>query len=302
MFVYLTRLFPTINIRKKGDSELYDAIAAPLPEAGIGMRLTAFFGNSGKGDFIRSLIHIEGKDIKFVDGDRGKKKAVLDVIAVTLGKKNEVVDEFNRTHTVQIDARAVPLIKQNGLVYTTDVSVKKSGDYNFRVAIRDKNSGMIGSASELINIPKIKKNRMYASGLTISGVDQNGKFAAPASVSIGKAISLVGTQGIPAIRNFEAGKLLGYSYKVYGAKIDNSSRKPRLGQIVTVYKDGEILTRGEPEEVKLLPQNDWFRTNVLGYMRLPKNLEQGDYAVQIVIRDLLTRKTSVLWIDFEVVN
>ena len=289
--------------KRKGDSELYEALVAPLPNAGIGMRLTAFFGNTtAEGNFIRSLVHIDGKDIKFIDSKDGLKKAVFDVIAVTLGKKNKVIDEFNRSHTVQIDARAIPMIEENGLVYTTDVGVKKSGVYDFRVAIRDVNSSLIGSARQVVSVPRLKANKIFASGLTISGVDRDGKFSAPSSVSIQRAISLVGSADIPAIRSFTGGKMLGYSYKVYGAKLDKSTKKPKIGQIVTIYKDGDVITNGKAEVVDLPPQEDWSRANVIGYLRLPKNVEPGDYSLQVTVRDLLTNKTDTHWIDFEVVN
>ena len=287
----------------KGDSELYEAITAAIPNSGLGMRLTAFFGNTdSKGNFIRSLIHINGKDIKFVDAEKGSKKAVFDVIAVTLDKKNEVIDEFNRTHTVQIDSRAIPIIEENGLVYTTDVEVKKAGTYNFRVAIRDVNSSFIGSAVQVVKVPKLKTGKLYVSGLTLSGVDRSGKFSAPSSVPVGKALSLIRSTDIPAIRSFTGGKVLAYSYQIFGAKLDKDTKKPKIGLIASVYKDGELVSNGKPEVVELLPQDDWTRTNAHGYLRLPPNAEPGDYALQITVRDLLTRRTSVGWVDFEVVN
>jgi VWFA-related protein len=62
---------------KTGDSELYEAIVAPLPSAGMNLGLTAYFGNtSAEGSFVRSVIYLSGGDITFTDEPGGIKKAV----------------------------------------------------------------------------------------------------------------------------------------------------------------------------------------------------------------------------------
>ena len=131
--------------KRTGDSELYEAIAAPLPNAGLNLQLTAFFGNTeSEGSFVRTVLYLDGEQISFVDEPNGIKKGVFDVVAVTLNEKNELVDEFNRTHTIRFPAANLADVKQNGLIYTADIPVKKPGAYNFRVAIRDVTSRQLG--------------------------------------------------------------------------------------------------------------------------------------------------------------
>ena len=285
------------------DSELYEAINAPLPNAGLDLRLTAYFGNTiAKGNFIRSLIHINGRDIKFVPDANGSMKAVFDIVAVTLNAKNDVIDEFNRTHTIKVEKRALPLISQNGLVYATDVKVKKSGVYNFRVAIRDVNSKFIGSAVQIVKIPKLKKSKIYLSGLTMGTINQKGKFVSTSSSSLEKAISLVRSGGIPAIRSFQQGSVLAYGYNVYNPRIDKSTKTPRVSIIANVYRDGVLVSDGKPEIVKFGTQADMSRLKSVGYMRLPKKIRAGDYALQIILKDLVSNKTTSRWIDFEIMQ
>jgi hypothetical protein len=168
--------------KKTGDSELYEAIAAPLPTAGLNLQLTSYFGNSPEaGNFVRSLVHLQGDQINFVD-DGNLKKAVFDVVAVTLNEKNAVVDEFTRTHSFKIDPAAIPLIKQNGLIYSTDVAIKNPGTYTLRVAVRDNGNRMLGTASQVIDVPNLTKGNLFLSALTLSQADQNGKFTIPGPV------------------------------------------------------------------------------------------------------------------------
>lgn len=293
----------TVTTKKRTeDSELYEAIAAPLLHAGLNLQLTAFFGNTPtEGNFVRSLTHLDGNEITFVDDTNGYKKAVFDVVAVTLNEKNEVVDEFNRTHTFKIEAAAIPLIKQNGLIYTTDVPVKKAGTYNFRVAVRDASSRLLGTASQIVQVPDLKKNKIFLSGLSVAQVDANGKFAVISAVKPENAISLTASTAVPAIRQFRRGSILAYYYTIYNAQMDKTTNQPKLSVQVNLYRDGKVVSEGKPQISELEKQNDPARINDYAYLRLNPNVQPGDYALQITVTDLISNQTTSQWIDFEIV-
>lgn len=289
--------------KRTGDSELYDALIAPLPQAGLNVRLTAFFvSDSVQEKTVRSLVHLDGSQITFVDEPNGLKKAVLDIVAVTMNEKNEVVDEFNRTHTFKIESAAIPFIKQNGMIYTTDVPVKKAGNYNFRFAVRDVNSKTIGAASQAIQVPDLKKSKIFLSGLTISEVDANGKFVSVSAATPENALSITNSSAVPAIRIFRPNTIIAYSYKLYNAQKDKVSNQPKLTVQINLYKDGILISEGNPQAADLEKQSDLTRINDYSYLRLKPETEKGDYTLQIVVKDLLSNETSSQWIDFEVVN
>jgi len=296
----------TKPVRRSEDSDLYQAIAAPLPAAGVDLQLNAYFGNSqANGNFVRSLIHIEGNDIKFVDDSNGLKRASIDIVAVTLDEKNKVIDEFTRKHTFKIDAAAIPLIRQNGLVYSTDVPIKKPGTYTFRVALRDNESRQLGSASQIVEIPDLKKDKLFLSGLTVTQVDQNGKFTVPAAVNPENAISLTASGGVPAVRRFERGSIIAYPYTIYNARLDRSTKLPKLTIQMNLYRDGKVFSKGTPQNADLEKQADWSRINDYGYLRLNSEVEPGDYTLQLIVTDLLAdgkSSTASDSIDFEVVR
>jgi len=287
--------------KRTGDGELYEAIVAPLPRAGLNVRLSAFFANdSAQGNVVRSLVHLDGGELTFVDDANGFKKAVFDVVAVTLNEKNEVVDEFNRTHTFKIEAAAMPLIKQNGLIYTTDVPVKKAGSYNFRLAVRDAGSKMLGSASQIIQVPDLKKSKIFLSGLTVSAVDANGKFVSPSAVKPENALSLPNSAAVPAIRRFRPNTILAYAYTLYNAQTDKTTNQPKLTVQINLYRDGKLISEGKPQTPELEKPSDPTRINDYGYLRLNANVPKGDYALQIIVKDLTANETTSQWIDFEV--
>jgi len=290
---------------RTGDSELYQALVAPLPKPGLELGLTAFFANTAaKGNFVRSLVHLSGQDITFVNEANGKIKAVFDVVAVTMNEKAAVVDDFNRTHTFIIDAAALPLIKQNGLVYSTDVPIKKAGSYNFRVAVRDASNKQTGSAGQVIEVPDLTKGNLFLSGLTVSTVDVTGKFNMPGEVKPENALSLTASTGVPAIRQFRRNTVLAYAYQLYNAQLDKTTQQPNLTLQLNLYRAGKMISEGTPQPVKLEAQADLTRISDYGYLRLKPNVELGDYVLQVIIKDLLAKGKNQIasqWIDFEVI-
>ena len=290
--------------KRTGDSELYEAIAAPLPNAGLNLKLTAFFGNTAaEGSFIRTLVHLDGKQISFVDEPNGLKKGVLDVVAVTLNEKNEVVEEFTRTHTIRFPEANLDDLNRNGLIYSADIPVKKSGFYNFRVAIRDASSRLLGAVGQQIDVPDLKKKNLHLAGLAVGEVTiQNGKPVMSAIDPSQGGFSPVASLSQPAIRKFRPGSILGYAYRIYNADSEKSQQQPKLSVQVRLYKDGEVVTDYPSQVIQLEPQTDLSRLSDYGYMRLAPQMPPGDYALQLLIKDLNNNRTTSEWIDFEVMK
>ncbi len=290
--------------KRTGDSELYEAIASPLPTSGLDLQLTAFFGNTGsEGSFVRTFLHLAGDQISFVDEPNGVKKGVFDVVAVTLNEKNEVVEDFNGTHTIRFPAENLTVIRQNGLIYTADIPVKKPGVYNFRVAIRDVASKQLGSAGQQIEVPDLKKNNLVLSELTIGEVPvKDGKPSMPPVQKAENAFAAVATVSNPAIRQFKPGTILGFSYKIYNAELDKATQQPQLTVHVRMFREGQVIAEGTAQAAQLEPQADMTRISDYGHLRLPGEALAGDYALQIIIKDLKSNKTTSQWIDFAVIR
>ena len=245
----------------------------------------------------------QASQISFVDEPNGLKKGVFDVVAVTLNEKNEVVEDFNRTHTIRFPEANLEEVNRNGLIYSADIPIKQSGFYNFRVAIRDASSKLLGSAGQQIEVPDLKKKNLHIGDLAVGEVTiQNGKPVmseiAPSQGRFSPASSL----SQPAIRKFRPGSILGYSYQIYNAALEKSSQQPNLSIQVRLYKDGEVVADYPAQAIQLEPQTDLTMLSDNGYMRLAPEIRPGDYALQLVIKDLNDKRTTSEWIDFEVVN
>ena len=107
-----------------------------------------------------------------------------------------------------------------------------------------------------------------------------------------------------AIRKFQRNTVLAYAYKLYHAQLDKNTGKPSLTLQLNLYRGGKLISEGTPQPVQLEAQTDLTRISDYGYLRLKPNVEFGDYALQIIVKDLLAKgknQTATQWIDFEVV-
>src|SRR5262249_49468839 len=133
--------------------------------------LTSFFANDARaGSYMRSVMHIDGHDLTFTDAPNNFHKCVFDVVAITFGDNGAVVDQpVGKTYTLSLPDEIYKRTIRDGLVYYLTVPIKKAGAYQLRISLRDTESRRIGSASQFIEVPDIKKNRLALSGLVLTG-------------------------------------------------------------------------------------------------------------------------------------
>ncbi len=286
---------------KNNESDLYYALTSPVWDSIFDMSLSAYYLNTQeKGDLIRAMIYVDGTSLTFTDDANGNKKASFDIVAVTLNEKNEIIDDSNKNIKFQIPPNRVAEIRRDGLIYTIDVPVKREGVYTFRVAMKENSVNQVGTASQVIEIPSLKKGNLLVSGLSIAGVDSNGKMLE----SEGKdtTFSLVSSPALPSVRQFVRNSIVGYSYRIYNAKLTKSTNKPNLIVQTNLYYDGKLFVEGQPQPAEISNLSDIHRIDDFGYLRLNAEIPIGDYILQIRVTDLNKKQTSSQWIDFEVVK
>jgi VWFA-related protein len=312
--------------------QLRAALVSPFPAGGVSLRLTSFFGRDDKaGPFVRSLIHIEGRDLTFRQQPDGTYKSVIDVVALTFGAKGLVVNEANVTHTVTVSERAYRQILQAGLLYNMVVPTKKPGGYQFRIAVRDTSSERTGSASQYVEVPDVKKGRLALSGIVIKSFDATlaaapsanvPKKPAPPPEPVTAAEAATATpagppeadgpapppsdpQGSPAVRRFRRGSTIDYGFYIYNAKPDRADSRAHLQTQMRIYRDGRLVFEGAALPFNPHPQNVQGDIGAGGRLRLGTDLVPGEYALQMVVTDLLAKekqRVTAQWIDFEIVE
>lgn len=288
------------------DEQLVDALALPFTSGGVGLRLTALFGNEAPdGSFIRSLLHIETRDLTFKPEADGWQRADLDVLAVLFHADGSIAGQLNRTHTLRARGDSFERLLKGGIVYPVNVPVQQAGAYQLRFAVRDAATERIGSASEFVEVPDVEKSKRLA----VSGVVAAGYEPPPAAPKQGVQPSSAESyepnpELSPAVRRFRRGTRMDFGYIIYNARTD-SSGKPRLTTEVRLFRDGKQVFASEPEAFDPGTQVDLKRLTATGRLRLGGDLTPGEYLLQVIVTDALAperEQTVTQWTDFEIIG
>jgi VWFA-related protein len=294
--------------------QILRALTSPFGSAGVRIRLTTLFANDAKaGSYMRSLLYINANDLTFTDLPDGGHKAEFDVVAITFGDNGSVVDQVAQTFTLRARAEEYTRLRRDGFVFFLTVPIRKAGAYQLRAALRDHASTRIGSASQFIDVPEIKKNRLVISGILINAVESSptNKAAAPAAGAVNQSDPSTNdsetsrTSINAATRQLKRGQQLQYSVIVYNARLDKAAAKPQLQTQVRFFRDGALVFSGREQPLSETSQPDPKRIAILGAVRLGGELIPGEYVLQITVTDPLAdekHRVATQWIDFEIVK
>lgn len=285
------------------------ALTSPFAVNDVALRLNTLFGNEKQGSYVRSLLHVNAKDLKFVDEPDGSKKATFDVLAVSFGDNGTVVDQISKNYTFKVKGDTYEKVLRDGFVYYFTFPVKKGGAFQYRVAIRDTETNKVGSANQFIEVPNLKKNRLTVSGIVLENytAEQWKKFyetsAAPNSATAPPTpVDLPDPLTDTSLRRFNRGTILRYVCETYNAKLD-AAQKPNLTAQIKVFRDGKPLLEGKNIPVDLSRQADLQRMKSTGAITLGSDMTAGEYVLQIIITDNLAkgkRRLATQFVQFEI--
>ncbi len=283
---------------------IQSALTSPFTLNALSLRLNTLFGYDEKqGTYVRSLVHVNGKDLTFTDEPDGVKKAVFDLLAVSFGDDGSPVDQIAKTYTIRVNQRIYEKIRNEGFVYHFTFPVKKPGAYQYRVAIRDSQSDKLGSASQFIQVPNLKKNRVTVSGIVLENFTPqqwNNSFAEVPDPKIETTDPMEDT----STRTFKRGSILRYGFEVYNAKLDPSN-KPNISTQIRVFRERQPVLEGKRIPLDHSGQTDFRKLKSVGAFSLATKMEPGDYVLQIIVFDNLAKEKSRIatrYIQFEVVD
>ena len=280
-------------------AKLQEAISSPFLVSGITLRLNLIFGaNPDKTSYVRSLLHIDGRDLKFTDEKDGSKTCTFEVLATSFGDNGKLVDQIGKTYTMTIPPDVYQRVGTEGLVYHFKFPVKKPGAYQYRVAILDTKGKKIGAASQFVQVPDLSSGRLALSSIVVEDMSAEvyQRSASPTS--------RIATDPMndTAQRRIKVGRVYRYSFEVYNAGLDNAKR-PNLETRVRVYREGKLILDGQPKPfVQTGPPDLGLIT--IGGLAIGSQMEPGDYVLQVIVTDNYGKAKQQIasqFIQFEVV-
>ncbi|HJZ98540.1 MAG TPA: VWA domain-containing protein [Candidatus Solibacter sp.] len=266
--------------------QLLSAVNSPFSGGAIHVRLTPLFVDSPTtGPSLNAMLYIDTRDLDFAPEVEGSRKASFDLLAVTYDARGQAATTANRHYTITAPANTFESERNRGLLYTTSLAIKSAGIYQVRVALRDARSGQIGSATQIIEVPNVKKGHLELSSLILKDV------AAAADI-----------QGSAAVRTFRPGATIEYGYQILNAK-SAAGKSPEVESQVLLLRDGKTVLTGAVKPIDAANQTNTKPFGTAGQLRLSSNIAPGDYVLQVVVTDKRAPekfRTTTQWIDFEV--
>lgn len=302
---------------RTAQQQMIAALISPFGAAGVHMRLTSLFANDPKlGSFMRSMLHVNAGDLTFTDEPDGSHKTKINFLAITFGDNGNPIEQISGPATLTVRADRYQRVLKDGFVYFITVPIKKPGAYQLRVAVRDQGSERIGSASQFVEVPDIKKNRLSLSGVIISGIEpaaqkkqDSGNASSPGSQPAASQNAerdeLASATNTAAVRQFSRGQIMQYGCVIYNAHTDKTTGQPQLLVQTRVFRGGQPVFSGKPLPFNLNNPPDLKRLSVNGAIQLGTDMAPGEYVFQVVITDLLAdqkHRVATQWIDFEIVK
>ena len=297
------------SVKMTPQQQISAALTSPFGASGVNLRLNTIFGSDAKtGSYIRSLLHVDAKDLKFTDEPDSSKKAVFDVVALTFGDNGLPIDSVSKTYTVRIPKDELPRLLEKGFIYYVTVPIKKPGAYQLRIALRDDGSEKIGAANQFVEVPNLKKERLTLSGLMLQGMtfEQYQKMSQgqPEDLEKNQNEAILDSQTDTALRRFKRGTVLQYGYAIYNAKIAAANR-PQLTAQMRLFRDGKQIYQGKAAPLDFSGQTDLQHLSAGSALALPTNMEIGNYVLQVVVTDGAAKEKNQIatqFVEFELTN
>jgi VWFA-related protein len=279
--------------------QILHALISPFGAAGVPIRLTSLFANDARtGSFMRSLLHVDGSALTFTHQPDDWYEAQFDVVAVTVGEDGNIVDEVSRVDRLRVRDEAYKQVLKAGFVYLLTVPIKKPGAYQLRVALRDHASERVGSSSQFVDVPDMKKRRLALSGILLSTTPSD--QPQPNQTELGN----LDPANSAAVRHFRQGENMRYSFVIFNPHLDPATSQPQLQTQVRIFREGQPVFTGRAQRFTLNNPPDINRLSGASAIKLGGDMTPGEYVLQLIVIDLLAGDkyaTTSRWVDFKIV-
>lgn len=276
--------------------KLGSALLSPFGASDVDLSLYPVYTNEAKsGDTIQALVYIDANDLEFMTV-KETRKANFDIMAMTFGDNGTAISEVSMNYTIEVSDKVYQSMLEKGFVYTLRVPVKKSGAYQFRVALRDTASNKIGAASQFIEIPNVKKRISVSNLLLDAFTPAEWEKTKSGSSNESERSVMLDT----ASRKFKSGTILRYDYEVY-----NPQRVQILTAQTRLIRDGKVIYEEKPAQIKTDGLTDLTRLASFGAVDFGTSMEPGTYILQIIITDPVAKREKAFatqFVEFEITN
>jgi VWFA-related protein len=273
-----------------GRHPLQDAVFSPFLYRDLDVNLAAgYIDGAGVGYVLRSWIHLDARNLTLRPKPGEGHFAEVETVILTSDIDGGVHDSRLLRYLFRIPEENVGWVREHGIRFSLLLPVGKPGAYYVRAAVRDIDSGRVGSAYQFIEIPDLTKDRLALSNIFVLGRAEDAEW-----VRSGTARELSGTTFAPvlgredgrspALRQYVAGDRFSHMVVLYNARA-RKEEPPDLELQSVLYRDGVEVFRSGFRPLEIEGVKDFARIPVTQKLTLGHNLAEGDYVLELTARD-----------------
>ncbi len=232
-------------------------------------------------------LRIDASKLDFKQDAEGKYQTALDIVGFVINRSGKTEGGFSQTLNASLTSDEYKRALSSGLGYTGQLDLVP-GSYQLRVAVRETETGKLGTLSRYLEVPDMSKKRFTMSSVFLHAVDPGaGAKAQPTALT--------------ALRQISRKNDLRYSVVVYNPKLDKD--KTQLTTRLIISRAGKIIFQGAVQAIDLRGA-DASQAVKVGQIGLSK-LSTGHYVLTLEVTDALSDKknqTLVRSIDFNIID
>jgi hypothetical protein len=271
---------------------LVAALLSPFSASALPVRINAWFARrGGMGYRLRSDLFFEGSDLPLTKRADGHYAADLEIGEVIVGDNGVLPATSRRALSLDLTEDEYHSLRSSSLVYTLPLTLKEPGVYQIRIAVRDVHTGAVGSATQVMVVPKVGKGRLAMSGVVL-GSSRNRVVDAGAPSEDAASHEVTLPSGV-----FRRGTPIAYAFLVYNGI--GGSGDDGLVTRIAVLQNGRAIATADPQPVRRLAPKDGVAViPIVGSLNIA-HLGAGKYALEVTVTDRRCKCATTQTVDME---
>lgn len=269
------------------------ALDSSYPLRALPVELTADFVGTNAGDVVVATACLDASRLQFGSTGEGRESAAFDLVGVVVDEEGNAVGQFSDRVELSLTPESKERALRNGLTYRKTLAVPP-GLLQARVAVRADGSGLLGSASQWVEVPDRAHPGLSLSSILLLAEGEDTAAAPPAARG---TVSFDRPRLAEVSRRFPRGGHLDYLLMVYDRGKPGAASPADVVVERQLLSGSTILTRSVPSPV--LAEGPSGLPVVSGRLRLDA-LAPGDYELRLVVSDRVTSATATRSLRFTV--
>jgi VWFA-related protein len=287
---------------------LQEAIFSPFLNKDLKVNMASgFLDDAQAGYVLRSWLHVDARDLTITENPGEGFFVKLETMCLTSDINGGVNDARKLTYDFKIREENLSWIREHGIRFSLLLPIKMPGAYYVHAAIRDLNSGKIGSAYQFVQIPNLKRKLLALSNIFVVSQKEDVEWirtgkAGDLNKTMFEPVLKRGERYSPALRQYASGKNLNFMAVAYNSK-HNKEKPPMLEVQSVLYKDGAEIYKSEFKPLELGGVTNYGRIPITQKLNLDSALSNGTYVLELLVRDQNRREKDGLLsqvLDFQV--